>query len=302
MCTRPKPAKSFICEITGLKGVALKFKGEPNLLLPCRKCKDCKLKKAREWALRCWHESRMHEENCFVTFTYDEENLPPYGDLRHSDFQKFMKRFRKKYPNLDVKYFMCGEYGDETHRPHYHAILFGYYPPDAVWHRKQNGHNYYKSAELDSFWKHGFTDTTGVSYSNAGYLARYSLKKQIGSEDLQDRYTYLDEFDNLQTRQFEYIRMSTGREFGQGIGASWLRKHWRHVLENDYVLNPHNTKLPVPKYYLEILALDVCMDTAAKNALSRIEKAQAADISTPQSLANKEICIEANNSHPRSYL
>nr|UXQ87980.1 MAG: replication initiation protein [Microvirus sp.] len=304
MCTQPKIAQSYICDVTGLKAIRFKnFKGEANLQLPCKKCKDCKLKKAREWSIRCWHESQMHHENAFVTFTYDDEHLPPYGNLRHSDFQKFIKRFRDKNPELEIKYFMCGEYGDNTHRPHYHAIIFGYYPPDAVFHRREKGHNYYKSESLDSCWKNGFTDTTSVSYTNAGYLARYSLKKQIGSEDLQDRYTYLDEFDNLQTRQFEYIRMSTGRESGQGIGASWLHKHWQHVLENDYVLNPHQTKLPVPRYYLDILARDVSADKSESNSISRIEKAQSADISTPERLANKAICVEANNrNHTRPYL
>ena len=42
--------------------------------------------------------------------------------LKKSDFQKFIKRLRKDY---DIKYFACGEYGDKTLRPHFHAILFG---------------------------------------------------------------------------------------------------------------------------------------------------------------------------------
>ncbi len=167
---------------------------------------------------------------------------------------------------------MCGEYGDTTHRPHYHALLFGYYPPDPVYHRTEKGNRYYKSKELDSLWQCGFTDTSNVSYKNAGYIARYTLKKQLPDQDTQDRYTYLDQNENLQLRQFEYIRMSTGRDFGHGIGGSWLRKYAEQTIRHDYVLDPDGNKCPVPRYYLEILKTDVCEYTSEKNAAARIEK------------------------------
>ena len=194
--------------------------------------------------MRCWHESQMHEENCFVTLTYADPELPSYENLDHRDFQLFIKRFRTKYQN--VKFFMCGEYGDKTHRPHYHVLLFGYYPPDATYLRTENGHRYYKSAELDAFWKKGFTDTTSVSYQNSGYIARYTLKKQLPKEETQDRYMYVDHNGDSQTRKFEYIRMSTGREKWEGIGLSWAEKYADQWMTNDYVLDPNGYENPVP--------------------------------------------------------
>jgi len=293
-CTQPKPAQRYVCPTTGLSAVRLKnFKGEPELLVPCGKCLSCKLHKAREWAVRCWHESQMHEHSAYVTFTYAPEHLPAYGQLRHKDFQLFMKRLRKKYPDKGITYFMCGEYGDGTHRPHYHALLFGYYPPDAAYHRTENGNRFYKSQELDALWQCGFTDTSSVSYKSSGYIARYTLKKQLPSEDLQDRYTYVDAFDNLQTKPFEYIRMSTGRDFGQGIGGKWIEKYWQHTLENDYVLDPDGNKLPVPKYYLDILKTNVCADTAEKNRLARVEKAQDSTDNSPDARRQRAICVKA---------
>ena len=47
-----------------------------------------------------------------VTLTYDDENIP-FSDnglmtLDYTDFQKFMKRYRKKNENSKVRYFTCG--------------------------------------------------------------------------------------------------------------------------------------------------------------------------------------------------
>nr|UXQ88040.1 MAG: replication initiation protein [Microvirus sp.] len=303
-CTKPLPAFQSLCPITGLKSVSLKkIAGrEPNLQLPCNKCPSCKLRKAKEWALRCWHESQMHEQNAYVTLTYSDENLPPYENLDHRDFQLFIKRFRAKYPERKIKYFMCGEYGDKTHRPHYHVIMFGYYPPDPVYHRTENGHRYYKSKELDAFWKNGFTDTSSVSYYSAGYVARYALKKQLPHEQLQDRYTYHDHEGTSHIRTFEYVRMSTGRAKYDAIGASWFREYAAQTVMNDFVLDPNGNQCPVPKYYLSILKYDDpnWFDRIAK---LRVEKAQADPDNTPERLAQKAICTNARLKQlPRPYL
>jgi len=305
-CTRPIPAQSFTCPTTGLPGVKIHPKnGEADLQLNCNKCPSCKLRKAKEWALRCWHESQMHEENAYVTFTYAPEHLPAYENLDHRDFQLFLKRLRKKLAREGrpkFKYFMCGEYGDETHRPHYHAILFGYYPPDAVYHRTQNGNRYYKSQELDKAWQKGFTDTSSVSYYSAGYVARYTLKKQLPKEELQERYLYPDFNGETQVRKFEYNRMSTGDYWGDGIGASWFREHCERTVMEDNVLDPNGNKCPVPGYYLKILKED---DPHWWQKLKdeRVAKAQADPDNDPSRLAAKEICTEARLKQlPRPYL
>jgi len=303
-CTNPLPAFEYICPSTGLKAVSLKqIPGrEPNLQIPCRKCPSCKLAKAKEWGLRCWHESQMHEENAFITLTYAPEHLPHYECLDHRDFQLFMKRFRKAYPDRKVKYFMCGEYGNGTHRPHYHLILFGYFPPDAVYHRTENGNRFYKSEELDAFWKKGFTDTSGVSYNSAGYVARYALKKQLPKQELQERYSYIDYDGNAQIRPFEYVKMSTGRKKWDGIGASWFREYAAQTVTHDYVLDPKGNQCPVPKYYLDILKYDD-PNWYEKLARERIEKAKANPDNTPERLTAKAICTEARLKQlPRPYL
>ena len=88
--------------------------------VPCRQCTECKMARAKEWAVRLYSELKTTEKSCFITLTYSDEHNP--GILLKQDFQKFIKRLRKDY---QLKYFACGEYGDLKLRPHFHAILSG---------------------------------------------------------------------------------------------------------------------------------------------------------------------------------
>lgn len=81
---------------------AITFKREQALngqeiQLPCGQCIGCRLEHSRQWAMRMMHEASLHEENCFLTLTYDEENIPPDHSLKVEHFQKFMKRLRRRH-------------------------------------------------------------------------------------------------------------------------------------------------------------------------------------------------------------
>ena len=92
--------------------------------VPCGRCLGCRAAKSKEWAQRLLNEQAYWRTESFITLTYDDKNLPEGGKLVKSDLQLFFKRLRK---NIDwpIKYYACGEYGDVTFRPHYHAIVFG---------------------------------------------------------------------------------------------------------------------------------------------------------------------------------
>ena len=96
-----------------------------GLLVPCGKCLQCRIKKRKEWAMRCLHEMDSHDDSVFITLTYNDNYLPDNASLRKADLQKFFKRLRKRLGERKIRYFACGEYGDQTQRPHYHAIIFG---------------------------------------------------------------------------------------------------------------------------------------------------------------------------------
>jgi len=50
--------------------------------IPCGRCVGCRLERSRQWAMRCMHEASLHEENIFITLTYNPENLPEGNTLK----------------------------------------------------------------------------------------------------------------------------------------------------------------------------------------------------------------------------
>lgn len=162
------------------KGVVYK---DP-LKVPCGKCIECRLNYARQWSFRLQAEMLYHEYNSFITLTYDDNHVPlsESGNLtlRKSDFQKFMKRLRKN-TGLDISYYACCEYGEHTLRPHYHAIIFGWFPDDLVFNRTNKfGNVLYTSPTLQKLWPFGFSLISEANVRTGGYCARYCTKKLTG--------------------------------------------------------------------------------------------------------------------------
>lgn len=91
----------------------------------CMKCLPCLRYRKSLWAARLMLEKLLHESSSFVTLTYDEEHLPCDGCVSVKDAQLFLKRLRQRMVPAKLRYFIVGEYGDVTRRPHYHAVLFG---------------------------------------------------------------------------------------------------------------------------------------------------------------------------------
>lgn len=207
---------------------------DSELFVACGQCIGCRLERSRVWAARCMHEASMHDENCFITLTYKDD---PFN-LEYRDFQLFMKRLRKVAPG--VRFYMCGEYGEEFSRPHFHACLFGYNFPDRV----RFGSRLYRSALLERLWPHGFSSIGAVTFESAAYVARYILKKITG--DLADehyRYVIPDTGEVIQ-RNPEFCHMS----LKPGIGTGWLNRYLSDVYpDGDMVVRGVKTR--PPRYY-----------------------------------------------------
>lgn len=186
--------------------------------IPCGKCIGCRLARSADWANRCIVESLEHEQNCFVTLTYSNDNLPPckhnclyisddesgegfIGDspihpLVKRDLQLFMKRLRDKIYPQKVRFFACGEYGPKSLRPHYHLILFGYDFTDKIYLKCNDlGQPLYTSPTLEKLWGKGFVSIGQADWNACAYVARYIMKKQLGEgSEVYDRLDYEPEF------------------------------------------------------------------------------------------------------------
>lgn len=224
--------------------------------IPCGQCIECKLNYSREWATRAMLEKQYWpEEQCwFLTLTYDDEHLPFHetldlgtgeiytgASLQKEDLQNFWKNVRyhyqekiKKFCNKNnieytdemkfkCKYLNAGEYGKQTQRPHYHALVYGL-PLDhtklELWSRNEQNQPVWRCKELEEIWKKGNVMVGQLSWESAAYVARYTLKKAYGINK---------EYDQLQGRIPEYISMS------QGIAKKYFQENMKKIYETDSV-------------------------------------------------------------------
>lgn len=190
--------------------------------VPCGQCIGCRLEHSRVWAIRNVHESKMHEHNQYITLTYNNENLPSDNSLHKSDLQKFWKRLRKRGHN--VRYYACGEYGDDTERPHYHAIVFGLELPDKELYSTSNGNRLYTSQTLERVWSHGHVIIGNVTFESCAYVSRYILKKWKGKTDyeIKKHYERINKETGLITQLLpEFQTMSRN----PGIGKTFYEKY-----------------------------------------------------------------------------
>lgn len=269
----------------------------------CGQCIGCRIERSRQWAIRCVHEAQLHEDNCFITLTYAPEHLPKNGSLVLEHFQDFMKRFRKQFvpkcPISDslsktddvlldfrkawfeayaIRFFHCGEYGENLGRPHYHAIVFGYDFPDRKFLKSKAGCNLYTSEILQELWPFGFCTVGNVTFESAAYVARYVMKKVSG--ELSELW--------YEGRKPEYITMSRR----PGIASDWFKQFEKDVFPCDEVVL-RGKKLTVPKYYDKLLEIDRVAEFQKIKAKRKAKALLRKDDNTIDRLRVREICARA---------
>lgn len=197
---------------------------DTNLQLPCGTCIGCRQNRAMHWALRCHLEAQNHLDTCVTTLTYDDHYLPP--TIRRADLQLWLKRLRK---NRKIRYYACGEYGEQFGRPHYHAILFGLNA---------------ETKSIDNAWQRGITRTDNASIEAINYITSYTAKKAgwyINRKRLNREERLDPETGELYTWEAPFQIMS--RRPGLGSHAKRYYQSWAlYAISN-------GTKLNVPRFY-----------------------------------------------------
>lgn len=233
--------------------------------LPCGKCISCRLENARQTAVRCVHEAQMHENNIFLTLTYNDTHLGS-NRLEYADFQQFVKKLRyhifqgildKMFPKLPqsdqrklwnklpserkekihgsskISVFCTGEYGDKSKRKHWHALIFNYRPNDETPLRvNELGHKICHSKILEDLWGKGIIEYGDVTFESAGYCARYASKKLVHGHDGTHDYNPISK-----------------RSSANAIGKSWITKYWPDVFSYGYIILPGGRQCGIPRYY-----------------------------------------------------
>lgn len=257
--------------------------GEP-IPLPCGQCIGCRLRRSREWAIRCMHEKASHKNAEFLTLTYNEDNLPSDYSLSVDHFQRFLKRLRKNYGRF--KYYYCGEYGPRTGRPHYHALIYGLTFPDKVYHKSNDrGEPLYTSARLDKTWSYGHCVLGDVTFESAAYVASYVVDKITGPRAA-EHYVYVDPDGRIHARLPEYSDMSNG------IGKAFFAANQEHLYYHDNtVIN--GAPVPLPRYY------DILREAIDPDGLNRLKLNRRA---RAQELLDHEKSLETKWGIPRRHV
>lgn len=137
--------------------------------LPCGQCMPCRIDRRRTWVARMILERAEHQHACFLTLTYNDESLPQDLCVDKEELQRFFKRLRKEIHPRTIRYFACGEYGDQNQRPHYHAIVFGISPTERDLVKK--------------VWQKGFFMLGSAEPATMTYCAGYVTKKMTKKGD-----------------------------------------------------------------------------------------------------------------------
>lgn len=166
----------------------------------CGDCLPCRINRRRIWTSRLLLEARLHSDVSFLTLTYHDDYLPstvqvdevkgkiyaPFS-LDPEHHRLFMMNFRNRLRRelgREVRFYMCGEYGDTTQRPHFHYILYGYPPcPYPV----QPGSRFRQCRcsvcqLIHSAWGKGNILLGTFSSDSAQYVAGYVMKKMTSDK------------------------------------------------------------------------------------------------------------------------
>lgn len=218
----------------------------------CGKCMACRAAHARDWAVRSYCETRrpaagVRDRACFITLTYDPEYLPPGGELEKTDWQNFAKRLRRSHGRF--RYLHCGEYGERTHRAHYHAAIWGIdFTEDRTVFSDRGGHKTYISESLADTWGLGFCTVAPLTFASARYVAGYVVKKLRNDRWEGEHAVYGNTDQPFWVTQPPYITMSTR----PGLGAAYFDEFWSDIYPRDHITIEGKQYRP-PQYFDKLL-------------------------------------------------
>lgn len=197
----------------------------------CGKCVECLSEYSTEWAYRIMLEAKQYKKNCFITLTYKDNP----EELKKRDLQLFLKRLRKELSKKDIKirYFGCGEYGKRKGRPHFHLIIFNWFPDDCFFElpRKKGEPQLFRSRLLEKVWSLGFSSVGSLSFDSAKYCAKYMQKLQNNNDGKAKPFTV----------------MSTK----PGLAFNFIDNNEVPLIDDKIFHNGYYIKLP--RYFLKVL-------------------------------------------------
>jgi hypothetical protein len=161
-----------------------------------------------------------------------------------------MYRLREHLGSRKIRFFACGEYGEQTLRPHYHYLIFNYNFPDKIKYKttKQNN-TLYTSPSLQKLWPYGHSTIGDLNYQTAAYTARYVMKKITGDQAA----SHYNRFHPISGKMVNVSPEFSAQSRRPGIGDSWFKKFRDDAFPSDFLI-VDGKKHPVPKFYTKKLS------------------------------------------------
>ena len=218
------------------------------IAVPCGKCIACQQNRRAMWSFRLEQELKVAQSAHFLTLTYDDLHLPRsdtgFPCVLTRDVQLFLKRLRKLITPAKIRYFLVSEYGSETHRPHYHVIMF----------------NFPKDKDLNTYlsksWTLGHFSVGTVTSASIAYVTKYCLKDISSPDDYEPNFMLCSR------------KPAIGSNYLTPEILQYFKSHDPFVVKQGY-------RLSLPKYYKD----RVEQNTFRKVQLSQLyfEKAKQID-------------------------
>lgn len=231
--------------------------------------------------------------------THAHEKQERAATLSKRDLQLFTKRLHdnvKRQPESTkgVRYFACGEYGEKTHRPHYHLAVFGEdFSGDRLPWRTAGKYQVWRSPRLEELWPFGHSEIGELTFESAAYVARYLTKKITGEKAI-EHYKRTDEHGCEYWLEPEFSHMSRN----PGLGQGWLKQYKTSVYPHDRVIINARAAKP-PRYYdQELKKTDLVVHDQVKAARKAAINSEA---NSPERLRAGETITRAKlKQKPRS--
>lgn len=225
----------------GLKRIGM-FKHK-FVVVPCGKCPECAARLARDWKIRLYHHSLTAGDGIFVTLTYDDHHMDDVN-LNYRHFQLFMKRLRRRFPNRQLSFFCAGEYGCDSLRRHFHAIIFGIDIKEVRSEflcRSRNAKDIkiWTSKLISDCWDNrGFVSCSRVSSGDSrvfGYVSGYIISKNNDEHKLNVKM-------NRDVPELHHMSLKPA------IGKEYFLRNVKDIFSRDFIVY-NGRKASVPRAY-----------------------------------------------------
>lgn len=241
-----------------------------RITVPCSKCYACLARKRAEWAFRLSNELKASDTAFFFTLTYSDEYdkgtvskrdiqlfikrlrkgiaeahktsesehltpkgiIPPLSNRVPQIAEKGPKTGTygsvKKEPKF--RYFVTGEYGEKTNRPHYHGIFFNI-PNIRGLFKYDSAFNLVNDA-----WGLGIVHVGEVTPASINYVAKYCITRHLPQVGVK-----MPPFSLMSTKP--------------GIGDEYLKTmtNYHRSTMTPYGQGMDGIKVPLSRYYKDRL-------------------------------------------------